>query len=236
MSMLFNKTIGYEYLTEKSLRLALEQIFPNNEIISNRKFKNYKFKPDYVIHDHKLVIEFDGYRHYNDAKTIINDEVKDTLIESEGYRMIRIPYFVQLTSEIVYGLFNEYIDKPFEYYNDFNNYPYGFVDKKAMLPANFCQLGIDKFKLNVDQFNNYDDIFHDLVILTIFIKIFNYGSIRTVMPIDKNLLDFLEFYFLDFDEEDWKDYVGIHYDSQSLKYLKEEYEILQEVYGEDSSP
>ena len=236
MSMLFNKTIGYEYLTEKSLRLALEQIFPNNEIISNRKFKNYKFKPDYVIHDHKLVIEFDGYRHYNDAKTIINDEVKDTLIESEGYRMIRIPYFVQLTSEIVYGLFNEYIDKPFEYYNNFNDYPHGFVDKKAMLPANFCQLGIDKFKLNIDQFNNYDDIFHDLVILTIFIKIFNYGSIRTVMPIDKNLLDFLEFYFLDFDEEDWKDYVGIHYESQSLKYLKEEYEILQKVYGEDSSP
>ena len=55
-----------EYLTERSLGGLLAKIFPNKEIIHNKKVPNTNcnFRPDYRIEDEKLIIEFNGYRHY----------------------------------------------------------------------------------------------------------------------------------------------------------------------------
>lgn len=137
------------YLTEKKLSDSLKILFPNNVFINNKKFKNTNYKPDFICEDLKLIIEFDGYRHYSDPKTIITDQIKDKLFNENGYSVIRIPYFIQLNNEILTILFNEneeenlFLDKDFSIF--YTEYPQGFIDKNALLPASFCYLGVNKF-------------------------------------------------------------------------------------------
>ena len=73
-----------------------------------------------------------------------------------GYRVYRIPYFIQMKSEILYELFEVRVD--FE-----QRYPCGFIDKKAVLPADYCELGIGSFKRDLERFFAYrNDIIESL--------------------------------------------------------------------------
>lgn len=63
-----------------------------------------------------------------------------------GYKIIRIPYFIQLSTEVIKLLFD--IDIDYE-----QNYNHGFIDKQALLPADFNSLGIDKFVNDMVKFS-----------------------------------------------------------------------------------
>jgi very-short-patch-repair endonuclease len=93
-----------EYLTEKLLiKFLIENI--DSSGICNKQFTGYKFRPDYVSHDLKLVVEFDGYLHYTKSKTVLDDIDKDRIISNLGYSIVRIPYFVQLDKRVMEHLF-----------------------------------------------------------------------------------------------------------------------------------
>lgn len=62
-------------------------------------------RPDYISREKRLVIEFDGTLHYTNPLNIIKDEENNKFYENEGYKVIRIPYFIQLTKENVFILF-----------------------------------------------------------------------------------------------------------------------------------
>lgn len=135
------------FLTEQLLiEFLLEYI--DSSGICNRNFLEYNFRPDFVSHGKCLVVEFDGYLHYTKSATIINDCRKDHIINSAGYKCVRIPYFIQLNKSIMKQLFGEWILEPF----DFNVYPHGFIDKKAVLPADFCSLGVNRFYRDIEYF------------------------------------------------------------------------------------
>ena len=51
------------YLTETLLEEFLKHKFINGEWIHNKKFLNYF--PDYRNEYYKLIVEFDGYHHFN---------------------------------------------------------------------------------------------------------------------------------------------------------------------------
>ena len=92
------------------------------------------------IHHHGYFIEFDGYLHYTQSKTCFNDVQKDIDYNQAGYAVIRIPYFIQWCNELASKIFNYPITDIQQ------QYPHGFIDKKACLPADYCYLGIERFK------------------------------------------------------------------------------------------
>lgn len=129
------------YLTEQKLGLILKEIKPDLEFIYNKAVPgatNQRFRPDYRCERKKLIIEFDGYAHYCKASQIINDMEKDQNYELLGYKIVRIPYFIQMTTNVLFLIFAENI--PFQ-----QVYEHGFVDSEAVLPADFCELGLNKF-------------------------------------------------------------------------------------------
>lgn len=136
------------YLTEEKLGLFLNEFFPN-DFIHNKcvnKSLNKRFKPDYCSEKMKIIIEFDGYLHYNNSKQIKRDFKKDLEYLNLGYKIIRIPYFIQLSDNLIKIIFNKKI-------SFLQNYKNGFIDSKALLPADYCELGILRFKNNLEQFN-----------------------------------------------------------------------------------
>lgn len=135
-----------KYLTESSLIKFLRTL--DQDGICNKNFKPYKFRPDFVSEKLKLVVEFDGYLHYTKSKTCLDDIEKDSVFRNEDYSIIRIPYFVQLDHRVMNKLFGKYISETFDYVH----FPHGFVDEKAVLPADFCSLGIERFNEDLEKF------------------------------------------------------------------------------------
>ncbi len=134
-----------KYLTERALVDKLSNYIDKDLIIHNKKFLSYR--PDIRVDSLKLIIEFDGYRHYNNSNIIIKDYQKDIDYKTNGYRIVRIPYFIQWCNELVTDILNKQVT------NIIQEYPHGFIDEKAMLPADFCWLGIQRFKEDWNKFN-----------------------------------------------------------------------------------
>jgi hypothetical protein len=137
-----------DYLTEESLKEALGEIFPNVPFIYDKTIPGAKIKarPDYRNDELKLIVEYDGDAHYCSAKRIKGDLRNEQVYASMGYKVIRIPYFVQISTETVKHLFN--IDR-----NIKQAFPHGFISKTVVLPADFCELGIKRFKADLEKFH-----------------------------------------------------------------------------------
>ena len=90
-----------------------------------------QFRPDYRSEKYKLIVEFDGDQHYRSAKHIIEDKTRVQILADAGYRVIRIPYFVQLTEPVVSELFGNSIvvREPFK------NFPHGFIADTVVFPV-----------------------------------------------------------------------------------------------------
>lgn len=149
-----------EYLNEENLYSFLKERF-KTDIIKNETIPTIKrrFKPDFRIEEKKLIIEFDGYGHYTSPENILRDIEKDEILLQNKYEIIRIPYFIQLDEKVIKHLFGNYITNK----HSFNDYPHGFIDKKVICPASFCELGINKFLKDLDDFYYIkDDIIQSL--------------------------------------------------------------------------
>jgi hypothetical protein len=137
--------LSYEgYLTEKKLIQLFKDLEKQTDLIKiETNVKIDKYRGDIVINDYWLV-EFDGYRHYTEADVIYRDRHKDFLWAShtDNYdSVIRIPYFIQLTTQTFKDYFQDFLKKFKINVKIEQNYKHGFIDKKAVLPANFCSLG-----------------------------------------------------------------------------------------------
>lgn len=133
-----------QHLNETILGEYLKVIYPDHEIIRDKIIpnSNCRFRPDYRIEELKLLVEFNGFSHFSSSATIIRDERKTAIYKALGYRIINIPYFIQLDArmlEIYFGV-DGVKAQPSEY-------PHGFISKVALLPADFCALGIKSFHL-----------------------------------------------------------------------------------------
>lgn len=77
--------------------------------------KKLTIRPDFRSESLKLIIEFDGLQHYNNPVNIIKDEQYTSEYVNGGYKVVRIPYFIQITNEVVRTMFNvEVAEKLFD--------------------------------------------------------------------------------------------------------------------------
>lgn len=149
----------------------LNIIFPNNEDWIHDKalgFMNgilYKCRPDYRSEKLKLIIEFDGLQHYTKPDIIEKDIRTTNLYMSFGYKVVRIPYFIQLTNKAVKTLFD--IDVSEELFDEKIS-SLGVAGQNT--PAYLCPAGVrrmaeefrkfpEQYKTNIDFLRNQNDPF-----------------------------------------------------------------------------
>lgn len=96
-------------LIRTGLPTYLKAIYPaindwiHDKIISN---SGRKTRPDYRSESLKLIVEFDGLPHYQQPYKIKQDKEKTELYIGLGYKVVRIPYFIQLSKLVVKTLFD----------------------------------------------------------------------------------------------------------------------------------
>lgn len=83
-----------------------EEEWIHDKAFGIHKGVKYNIRPDYRSEKLLLIIEFDGLPHYQNPDVIKKDKVNQKIYEDNGYKVIRIPYFIQLTNEVVKQLFN----------------------------------------------------------------------------------------------------------------------------------
>ena len=162
------------YLTEFKLGEILKQIKPHNQFVHDKSVpnsENKRLRPDYRNDELKLILEFDGDSHYCKASRIITDIKKDNDYKRLGYKIVRIPYFIQMNSNLLYLIFDEEIDFNQVYLN-------GFIDKNAVLPADFCEKGIELFIADLERFTYCKNE----IIESLKNKVDELGNIELVLP------------------------------------------------------
>ena len=99
-------------LNRTGLENYLKVIFPkiddwiHDKALGLVSGKIYRSRPDYRSEELKLIIEFDGLQHYTKPDIIEKDFKNTKLYISFGYKVVRIPYFIQLTNKAVKTLFD----------------------------------------------------------------------------------------------------------------------------------
>jgi hypothetical protein len=129
------------YLLQPKLELALQTIV-GSECWGGREVplpkSRRRWDMSFKIEGKVTVVEFDGDAHYRDTLKIKSDVEKDAVAREQGYRVVRIPYWVQLTSETLAHYFGLVADIS-------QDFPHGFITTKVF-PASFCELGIARFE------------------------------------------------------------------------------------------
>jgi hypothetical protein len=141
--LLDNNDIMISFLTAAGFDFSAEnyshdRVVPGSGIIK---------RPDHRFKKEMIIIEFDGIQHYQNINNIKTDRIKDEVYRKMGYKIIRIPFFVQPSSETLKYYFK--IDGELEL-----QYPHGFIIYDSTPPANFCSLGLDRF---IDEFEHFPD-------------------------------------------------------------------------------
>jgi hypothetical protein len=136
-------------MKQEDIKNFLINVFPDKEIIENKavpRQKNKTYRPDFLITEYKLVIEYLGEEYYKTPKSTVNNDILLQELEELGYNIISIPYFMNINNPEVQKLyFSAYIDYTGDLIEDSNIGDVGFTSK-CLLPAEFSSLGLNKYK------------------------------------------------------------------------------------------
>lgn len=127
-----------DWVHDKALGLTI-----NNKVCRKR--------PDYRSEKLKMIVEFDGIQHYTMPDRIKNDVLSTKFYESLGYKVVRIPYFIQLTNKAVKYFFNVDVKESL-----FNENIHSMDKNDRNTPAFLCGAGIlrmiEEFKYHPEQY------------------------------------------------------------------------------------
>lgn len=152
-----------EELKDNHLKSILETLFPTYEWIYEKGIRNGSknclkdeqgnyYKPDAHCVEEKIVVEVDGdsigeYGHFSNEKVAQKDIKRDKFYRDLGYKVIAIPPYVQLDSEMIYHYFNIKHSKPLYKASTMH----GFMHSKISLPANFSPSGLKRFEKDMQE-------------------------------------------------------------------------------------
>ena len=111
--------------------------------------KLYRSRPDYRSEKLKLIIEFDGLPHYTKPDIIEKDLKHTELYQNLGYKVVRIPYFIQLSNNAVKYLFD--VDVSEELFNETIS-SLGIEGQNT--PAYLCPAGVKRM---ANEFKNFPE-------------------------------------------------------------------------------
>lgn len=134
------------YLTQPKLAEALQQIVDPNDWLGTEipvPKTRCKWDMGFKLDGRVVIVEFDGYGHYTEPLVIKRDREKDLVAAGLGYKVVRVPYWVQLTNETL----EFYFGIKAQINQDF---PHGFISKPPKLPSCYCTLGAQKFDSEIN--------------------------------------------------------------------------------------
>lgn len=142
-------------LHRTGLEEYLKVIFPEvNDWIHDKALGvvdgvSYRSRPDYRSEELKLIIEFDGLQHYTKPDIIVKDYRLTEAYQKLGYKVVRIPYFIQLTNKAVKTFFGVNVSEKL------------FDEKISSLginglntPAYLCPAGVKRM---AEEFKNFPE-------------------------------------------------------------------------------
>lgn len=160
-------------LHRTGLEEYLKVIFPRtNDWVHDKTIKDLivngkpcKSRPDYRSEKLKMIIEFDGLQHYTKPDVIERDVERTQFYESSGYKVVRIPYFIQLTNKAVKSLFNVTVSEKL-----FDETTPSLSAKYQGSPAYLCPAGLrrmaeefrkfpEQYRVNVNFLKKQNDPF-----------------------------------------------------------------------------
>jgi hypothetical protein len=83
--------------------------------------------------------------HYTNAQTVSIDEERDFILGLLGYRVVRIPYFVQLTSDVIKHYFDLEVEQGSKVSCGFHSMTSDPYHLNPYCPANYCPAGVNRF-------------------------------------------------------------------------------------------
>lgn len=95
-------------LSRTGLDFYLKVIYPDvGDWVHDKCIPNSgsRKRPDYRSEVLKTIVEYDGLPHYQNPEQSVIDEVNTKFYTDLGYKVIRIPYFIQLSNKVVKKLF-----------------------------------------------------------------------------------------------------------------------------------
>lgn len=121
-----------------------------------------KKRPDYRSEKLKLIIEFDGMPHFQSPHQIRKDIEATELYISFGYKVVRLPYFIQLTNQAIEQLFGVTVNE--QMFNP--KIPSLGIEKGS--PASLCPAGIhrmaeifinfpEQYEINLTHLKSFND-------------------------------------------------------------------------------
>jgi len=168
------KKVGIDNSTglhRTGLEEYLKVIFPktsdwiHDKAIGEVNGQRYRKRPDYRSETLKIIVEFDGLQHYTNPDIIEKDIENTMLYNSLGYKVVRIPYFIQLTQKAVKTLFDVEVSEAL-----FDEKISSLSTKGRNSPAYLCPAGVkrmakefekfpEQYKTNIDFLTQQNDPF-----------------------------------------------------------------------------
>jgi hypothetical protein len=160
------------YLVQGKLESALMAIVGTSWIGREQRLAGSRRRWDmcFTVNGAIVAAEFDGDEHYCNSLKIKADREKDELAKAASIRVVRVPYWIQLTDETLrhyFGLEAKIVQ----------NFPHGFITTK-IFPASFCELGIERFRREL---NELPSSVRDAVLLSLRERVAEHG-IEYVLP------------------------------------------------------
>lgn len=140
-------------LHRTGLETYLKAIFPKTkDWVHDRPIKgirgsNAKIRPDYRSESLNLIVEFDGIRHYSKPYQIKRDIENTKIYESLGYKVVRIPFFIQLSNKAIKTLFGVTMKEKM-----FDENIVSIDIESYNTPAFLCGAGIKRMKEDFKKF------------------------------------------------------------------------------------
>jgi len=143
-------------MTESHLR-TVSGLFLEKASVS--EYKLARFSLDVYFPEDRIAFEYDGPDHYDKVANHERDLRKNQLCQREGIKLVRWPYYFQLTRDVAKYLFpDHYTDKK---YQQAIELVYGISVESEILvpglhnskftPANFMSLGIERFVRDLNE-------------------------------------------------------------------------------------
>lgn len=150
---------------EDYLKVIFPEIKPEQWIHDTAIGHGKRIRPDYRCDELMLIIEFDGVQHYQKPDRMRQDKANQEFYESLGYKVVRIPYFIQLTNEVVKIMFGRDVKEPL-----FDPTIPSMDDAGRNSPAYCCYAGLERmaavfhkypqqYKVNIDNLEKFNNEF-----------------------------------------------------------------------------
>ena len=172
-----------EELQNNHMMSILQRLYPDQEWIYNEYLRgedgkvvktrtSKRLRPDFLCKTLKLIVEIDGDSarnkgHYSKTETVVNDQVKDESYRELGYKVVRIPMYVQLDQTMVKHYFGLDYKEPLY----LACHMHGFAHPDVTLPADFCELGVERFEREMAEL---PESVRDMIISTLKDRIMSY--------------------------------------------------------------